>query len=574
VLAVRAVFFGAMTFALGLIQAPSAASTQVRIRATSSIETSLLPRARGFELGGRLADETGRPLGDCTLSLELRREEPTSDPERCGGPGTPDPLERRSPGGGFALKTDAEGRFCLSFPLASRGATVRIGYAGDALHEPASPVSLVLSPEKTSLDLRFVPEPKVLELGRRMQTLWVAARLEPGPRATAPLPVELLLLVPGQPVRPLANAVLGARERVSLDFDSSRLGPPGMATLLLRSPGSDSILPVERRVLVERAVRVALSLSGPVSLGAMRDRVEIDVSASSAVGAVPSGSVEALVENVSVGIAPVRSGTARLVASIDAGYGRAMSIALRYLPEAPGWNPGDPLVVSVPAKLPSPWRGTFWAFGVLAICAWMLRTWRRPPRRVLPGETRGARGQPALELVEAGPPESGWRGVVRDAHEGRGLPGANVRIVVPSFAANGPAASATADQQGRFTLAHMPLAVEGTRLVAESRWHTTLTRPVPPPGQLVINLVSRRRALLERLVGWARRMGRPWWPGHHEPTPQELGRVAERQEAIEVASWAEAVERAAYGPGPVDESEEQRVLRLEPHGRPGGDASG
>jgi hypothetical protein len=269
----------------------------------------------------------------------------------------------------------------------------------------------------------------------------------------------------------------------------------------------------------------------------------------------------------------VRLGAAHLVAVIDAPYGRDTSVALRYLPEAPGWTPGEPLVVHVPAKLPNPWRGSFWALGVLAIGAWVLRAWRRPPRRASPAAAVSGAGQAAVELVAAGAPESGWHGQVRDAHEGYGLHAATVRILVPSFGGSGVAASATTDERGEFVLPHVETAAEGTRLEARSRWHAMLVGPLPRPGQLVINLVLRRRALLDRLVDWARRMGRPWWPAGHEPTPHDLARVAERQQAVRVATWAEAVERAAYGPDPVDEPEEQRVLGLEPHGRPRGDSA-
>jgi hypothetical protein len=413
-----------------------------------------------------------------------------------------------------------------------------------------------------------------LPLERRVQTLWVTARLEPRPMVGELLTLDLLLVVPGQPPRPLASAPLGARERLSLEVESSRLGPPGPATLLLRSAGSETIQPVEQMVRIERTARVALSLASRVEPVAPREPLGLEVAVGSALGAVPSGSVEALVGDTSVGIAPVRVGAAHVVAVIDAPYGRDTAIALRYLPAAPGWVPGEPLVVRVPAKLANPWRGSFWALGVLAIGAWVLRAWRRPPRRASPPAALSGAGRAAVELVEAGLPESGWHGQVRDAHEGYGLRAATVSIVVPSFGGSGVRASVTTDDQGDFVLPHVEPAAEGTRLVARSSWHATLVGPLPPTGRLVVNLVLRRRALLDRLVEWARRMGRPWWAAGHEPTPHDLVRIAERQEAGGVASWADAVEHAAYGPGPVDETEEQRVLGLEPHGRPRGDASG
>jgi hypothetical protein len=130
------------------------------------------------------------------------------------------------------------------------------------------------------------------------------------------------------------------------------------------------------------------------------------------------------------------------------------------------------------------------------------------------------------------------------------------------------AAQAFTNEEGEFRLPDVSTPAEGTRVEVRSEWYTTLVRPLPPPGELLIQLLLRRRALLDRLINWAERVGRPWWTGRQEPTPAELAAIGRRSEAENVAHWAEAVEHAAYGPGPVDEAEEQRVQRLEPHGGP------
>jgi hypothetical protein len=75
--------------------------------------------------------------------------------------------------------------------------------------------------------------------------------------------------------------------------------------------------------------------------------------------------------------------------------------------------------------------------------------------------------------------------------------------------------------------------------------------------------VLRRRALLERLVDWARRRGRPY-DAKPEPTPGHVRRAAGSE--FSVARWADAVERAAYGGGVVDEHAQAEVDRLAPPG--------
>jgi hypothetical protein len=82
---------------------------------------------------------------------------------------------------------------------------------------------------------------------------------------------------------------------------------------------------------------------------------------------------------------------------------------------------------------------------------------------------------------------------------------------------------------------------------------------MPPPGTLVLSLMSRRRTLLSRFVDWVTRDG--GWERRAEATPGEL---ALRTERAEVAVWARAVDEAAFGPDPLSEAKEQSVLGREP----------
>jgi hypothetical protein len=156
---------------------------------------------------------------------------------------------------------------------------------------------------------------------------------------------------------------------------------------------------------------------------------------------------------------------------------------------------------------------------------------------------------------------------VLDAHDGMPVRGARIVINVPAFGGGGRAASALSDDEGRFELPHVRGSdVEGTQIEASARWHTKLLRPLPAAGFVAIHLISRRRALLERLVEWSGRMGRPW-TDRGEPTPGHVARVARERRAGQVQAWAEAVEQAAYGPEAPEEADEQRVREREPDWR-------
>ena len=108
-----------------------------------------------------------------------------------------------------------------------------------------------------------------------------------------------------------------------------------------------------------------------------------------------------------------------------------------------------------------------------------------------------------------------------------------------------------------------------TRFGVTARWHATLKVNLPAHGRLEIDLVTRRRQLVARFVAWAAREGHGL-KGRSEPTPGDVRKAAERNRRPDIVEWADAVEGAAYGPDPVDEPVEHRVLEREPpdRGRP------
>ena len=434
-------------------------------------------------------------------------------------------------------------------------------------------MTIPVDASRRSLSLHFSPDPQRLSLERTSHVIWVETQAEPpfGASEEAP-PIQLVLSFsePGAPPKQLARAGARPGERVELKLSTQALGNPGPGVLTVEFAGSDAMQRAERTSVVQRTARVQLTLAGQVPRSDPHDGIELRVAAATTLGAVPGGTVEARVGNESVGAAPVTAGLARVLAVFDAPQGGEVPITLHFLPPAPWWEPGEALTVNVRVAPPSPWRRLPWVIAALLIGAWIMRGWRRPLRSEKSDDERRSLppGRPSVEVVELGPAHSGWRGKVLDAHDGAPIPGARIQVLVPAFGGDGVAATTFSDSEGRFELPSVNVT-EGSRLEAGARWHATLVKPVPPAGQVSINLVTRRRALLERLVEWATQRGGPW-KSESDPTPAHIARLGRRRRAPEVARWAEQVEEAAYGPVAPDESKEEEVRSREPRWGPEG----
>jgi hypothetical protein len=351
------------------------------------------------------------------------------------------------------------------------------------------------------------------------------------------------------------------------DVDTRTLGGPGTGRLLVRFAGTGAIAPESESVPLERRALAHLSLASTPLPSDPTEGIELPVGVGSITGAVRAGWVEAMADGKSAGISPVADGASHVVATFAPTRGKPASITLRYVASGAGWVAGDPLVIDVPVRPPSPWRGTPWLVTACAVAYWVIRSWRRPEsmsrgrkREPVKGETARA----SVEVLEVDRDRTGWRGRVLDAHDETPIAGARLCIVVPVFDGEGIAANQLSAADGSFVIPHVAAARnEGSRLVVSAPMHATLTVPAPKDGRLSVNLVSRRRALLERFVTWARRGGA--WPARRgEPTPLEVAGLARRRQDPAAAEWATALAEAAYGPSPPDERREAEILAREP----------
>lgn len=565
----RRLTFGALWLAAGVTAPISASAVPLLVRGNAVLDARVALHGKALELSGTLKDESGQPIeGPVHMQVVAHRgEAPLTLPaaELCA----PAPGSRvLAAAAEYRITPDRSGAFCVHVPGRALIGWAELRFAGNRYYAAAA-LDVAIDASRRSLSLRFAPDPDTLALERPLHSVWVDTRVDPpfsGDERAETIQLELSFQPPHRPAVKLGAATLRAGEHGLFSVRSRDLGSPGPGRLCAAFAGSPTLQPARRCTAVDRTAQVVLALAGKTAPADPQAGVRVRVTVTTAQGAVPNGQVEALVGGDSVGVAPVHEGAANLVATFDAPHGGNVPMILRYLPDAPWWQPGQPLHAMIRVLPPSPWRRWPWAAAALAIALYIVQGWRRPARgraRHKPRTSLRLSGRASLDLVARGAARSGWSGTVRDAHDGKAISRAQVAVIVPAFHGDGVAGETHTDSEGRFILDHVAVP-EGARLQVSAHWHTTLVRPVPAAGQLDIQVVSRRRALLERLVAWAKQRGGSW-QGRDEPTPGQVARAAERHEAPLVREWAQAVERAAYGPEPPDLEEEQRVRAQEPH---------
>jgi hypothetical protein len=554
-----------LSLLLTSVTLPAEASPSLRVRGTSLIEGTATAQDGYVELKGALRDDTGRPIGAARLRVRLL--------EKPAGPALalptgqvcpPSPLlqEARSQGGPeeYILDTDDAGAFCLRLPSDTLG-TFELRFTDTGgMYDPAQRV-VPLDTARAGVELLFAMPPSSLPLEASQNLLTLEVRMRPLAEVRPALPVQISI---GQREWS-AHIVARAGEATPIAIPRSALGAPGPVELWARYVGAEHHQPAETRLRTTATARVELSVVGQPAPGRSSDGIALQVAAGSVAGAVPSGSIEARLGSETVGIAAVQRGVAQIIARFDVTRPSSVPLTLVYLPSEPWWLPSAPAEVVVQALPPSSWGRAGWLFALVAVAAWLLTGWWRPRRTARPTEKTAAKPAapvPGIQVLEPSAPEHGWRGVVLDAHERSVISGAAVMMVRRGFEGEQPLQRVTTGEDGSFTLA--PLVDRGgVWLVIEAPWHSSLERALPPAGRLSIELVTRRRQLIGRLVAWAERRGRPW-AVLGEPTPGHVAGVANREQKDEVKEWAQAVEAAAYGPGPVDENVERDVVAKEP----------
>jgi hypothetical protein len=560
----------------------AAAPPRLHVRGTSRIEARAVVQSAAqpwrVDLRGTLVDDANSPIAGQPIAVELRPDGPdAAAAARFAECSQNASFEARPNARRMTTKTDRVGAFCLElsdWASSPQGRRLDISYSGNADYD-ASAATVGMDRIQRVLTLDFVPLPRRLAIEKKLHNLRVQTAIEPpyAPQELADT-VDLELVVRAHDSgeapqsRLVARASVRAGQSASLEFRGADLGPAGPATLVLRARPKPTLSATERLVRVVRTASVALSLRSTPVVEGPTEPVALDVEARAGARLVPMGAVDVTVGSNRV-TAPVRAGLARPVLRLGVPHGSTASVTLRYLPGQPWWESGPPLQLELTVPPADPWSQAPWIIAAGLVVVWLGRSWWRPRPASHPGERRSRRavtGRPALDVVGHGTDDGTWTGIVVDAHEGVPLEDVVIRASWPGFGAHALELRTVTDRAGAFKLeGESPGTTEGATLEVRSRSHARLRRPLPLPGMLRIALVSRRRALLDALVRWARRRGHPWWR-RGEPTPAQVAREARAQGATSTAVWAEAIQAAAFGPNPPLEGQEEALA--EPRARP------
>lgn len=504
-----------------------------------------------FEVRATLSDEVGRPLPNAEVRLRASTAASgtAGSPllRRCGDP-------RNGSGAELLLTTDKLGRVCCSVSGMNGGA-LELSYQDSRgyLERAAASVGLPQA-VRPAFELGFDPPLTTLPLDQPIQELGLVARALDG--GTAPAGAELVLSLSAEGAeRELGRAALdglGEIHRLTLVSGSfDRPGPGRLIGRLMSRSGEElarATLPVLRSATVQ--LEVAADAQRGVDVGS-----SLQVRAASVLGPAPTGVVEARSLGRSVAAARVTQGiaTIQLPSSGEAPLGG--SLVLEYVGAGPGWLSGAPVELRVRPSGPSLARYALWILAAILAALAVVLGWRRPPRPRPLAEPEPPRVRASVELLESFGSEGGYQGVVRDAHEGFG-----VSPAVVSFIGAGPnrpvLLQVRTTTEGTFQVETASFPA-GTQVEVTAPFHATLTAPLPGPGVLQLSLISRRRALLERLVRWAERRGKPWTRALGEPTPAHIAEVAAQQAEPHVERWARGLEHLAFGPAAPDAASEQ-----------------
>jgi hypothetical protein len=508
-------------------------------------------------------------LGRATLKLELRdrgKDIPLSGLAPCPGEDT---LVRPDGCSAVSITTDERGMFCAVWPGRLLEGAFSAKYAGNKFFDASENTAKVIAEgdQKAATTLRFDSAPTMLELDKDVHLITVTLRITKADAARMLLPANrhegLGVKLVDERGEIVAQTMTRGDGKARFDVPSSALADPGDGELRAEFAGDPQLAPSRVSTSVTRTAKVVLE--GPERVKGDPDAgIPLEVSVTTGRGAVDGGVVEATADGKPIGVAAVEGGRAKLVLSFPGGIERRVPVSVVYSPSAPYFQRGAPLSLEVLATGPHPARQIGLALLGAALVAWIVVKWRRSPKT----ESRDSAvppppsGRPEILVLERPSGLRGWKGQVADAHDGYPIPQAELSVVTIGFDRKHVVASTRTEADGTFSL-ELPEVPKDARLVVEGDLHATYEQPLPDPSILRVALVTRRRALLDRLVRWARARGNPF-DSSREPTPGHVRRVASRTGAERVESWATRVEVAAFGPDAVTRDVEAAIVDAEP----------
>jgi len=564
---VRCLKFAAIAAFLSISELATA-GPKVRVRGTAQVRALVEALADRLEARGTVLDDAGQPVPNASVALRVvdgqaaRRFRAWDACDARARTVREEGPEREE----LVVLAGVDGQFCAAFDSKLEGSIEFRALGSDWLLGSAQTVSIDRT--RRSLQMNLDSFSDTLLLDRRSHLLHVDANVLPAYQSDDTVhEIKLRLeLHEGGVTRTLSDIKTRPNERTEIEVRSADLGAPGEKELVISFAGSSWLTPGQatRRIQVVSPVSLNVSPTAHATAGQpFRQRVQV----TSRNGAVMSGSVELQVEGSVVGIFPVAHGQATPSALLRARAEGPSRLQYAFIPATPYLVPDHPVKQSVTVDAEPGPSSLLWIFGVVIAAAWILTAWWRPRGSTHKlSSMQTAAGQvpgPGLELVRALLPQEGWTGRVLDAHTGQALQNVSITLSAPSFAGTGVLETTITDAEGAFHLAPVPSSTGGVAIALHAPLHLPFAQQLPTNGELIVRMVSRRRALLDGLILWAQRRGRPWnRPG--DPTPGYVARIADRHLAPEVTAWAESVEAAAFGADPVDEPTERAVQTREP----------
>ncbi|MFO0659676.1 MAG: hypothetical protein U0165_07590 [Polyangiaceae bacterium] len=527
---------------------------KIAVRGSAVVEAHVTSDGDAVVLRGALRDDVGLSIANATLQVSKSDGTILPLPKSCGDAST-----ARLSQGSYVLDTDSAGAFCIRLPNLSRVGVLRVWFPGSP-NLSASGVEVSLEPSNGMPTLSWDARPDVIDLDSPRVSLVVRAA---APDAGHPVQDLALGLFDGP--KQIGVARVGTDSVALFDIATSEIEGPEVAELEVRSLDPHvRVNPLKAQAA--RIARVSLVGAAPTSPVIARDGFVIDVAATTSRGRVTNGTIEAVAGSEPVGVGTVVDGRASVKIAFDVAEPGSVRLDLRYLPSSVALRPGAPLSLSVPVRMPPFWRSIpLFVLGAIVL-AWMARGWRRAPRE-LEREAPAQPERPVRAEVVYEPPanasEKGWRGIILDAHDRHAIEGARISVVTRDFLGERRLVQQTTGADGVFVFELPTPWTPMLTLVVESALHAKLSQPLPKPGRLSVAVVSRRRALIDRLVAIAAAAGGPWVPNVGDPTPGHVVSAANTEQRGDVERWARSVEGAAFGPHAVNEQIEAEVSALE-----------
>lgn len=548
---------------------PASAAVRIHVRGAARLAARASRGSTGdLVVLGTLVDDAGTPIGHAPIDATLSASGDSAAPLHAFRPCQSSAPPPTAPGGLSPLRTDDAGELCLEATLPSAAYVAHLSFAGTALVDGAT-LDLPVDLQRMPLALRFDPAPRVVHLDGPV-LLRASAFVASDMAAPA---TGLHVEVTDERGKSLATSVSDALGRAHFTVMPSAFAPPGPGKLRLSCSGEECATGSGVEIDVERHARVRLDPEDSelrVRAQSPEDGTPLDVKVTTSLDApVEEGTVEARLSGVIIGAATVDHGVAHLVVTFRPSTNGDAAIGLHYLPASPWLEPGDDAVAHVEVRAKTALRQSPLLAAGIVVVAWLLGTRLRgrikprvpPPATAKPSAPVPPRDVAGIEVVASDAAGTTWSGRVVDAHDRATIAGAEVIVERGGFTNAELVAHAVTDDDGTFLLPSF-VSRPGDHLLVQGRLHAELRQPLPQAGQLSIQLVSRRRALLDRLIAWARARLRD--NARVEPTPAQVKR---RAHDFEVKRWAEATERAVFGPDEVDAVAEREVDHLAPKPR-------